>query len=199
MGLAEVQGVLARLVIDRALRDRFFADPVAAAPELGLVGQEALDLARMPRCQIDQFAESLRRKRRDQVRRLVPITARAFGDKFPALFERYMNESPPRGSKPGLDDASGFIAAIGRWSDRLEPPWAADVARYELAWRDAARAGWLPIVRMFRFPVGRLSTWRNPEGVVPQATLAFWWRLTRRGTVRHVIVSVPRVGLRRQP
>jgi hypothetical protein len=199
MGLAEVQGALARLAIDPGLRDRFFADPAEAGIELGLVEQEALQLARMPRGQVDQFAESLRRKRRDQVRRVVPITARALGQEFPALFERYMNESAPRGSKPGLDDASGFIAAIGRWSDRLEPPWAADLGRYELAWREAARVGRMPIVRMFRYPVGRLATSPKLESVAPQVTLACWWRLSRRGIVRHLLLSIPRLGFRSWP
>ncbi len=79
MGLAEVQGVLARLYIDPALRDRFFADPAAVGAELGLDVEEAQNLARIPRRQVEQFADSLRRKRRDQVRRVVPIAARALG------------------------------------------------------------------------------------------------------------------------
>ena len=77
------------------------------------------------------------------------------GRGFAALFERYANESPPRGSKADLDDAAGFVAAICRWADPVEPVWAVDLARYELAWRQAARAGRVPLVRMFRFPVAQ--------------------------------------------
>jgi hypothetical protein len=67
MGLAEVQGALAKLFIDPMLRDRFFAAPVVVGVELGLDVEEARGLARIPSRQVEQFADSLRRKRRDQV------------------------------------------------------------------------------------------------------------------------------------
>lgn len=189
MGLAEIQNVLARLATDPALRDRFFADSAAVGNGLGLVAQEALGLAQIPRRQLEQFADSLCRKRRDQVRRILPIAARALGQQFPLLFERYARASPPRGSKPGLDDAAGFVAALGRWADHLDPTWAADLARYELAWREAACAGRMPIVRLFRFPVARRASGRSSGPVAPRSTLACWWRFRPRGKVRHMIVS----------
>jgi hypothetical protein len=198
MGLADVQKVLARLSIDRALRDRFFADPAAVAAELGLAPQETLALAQIPRRQVEQFADSLRRKRRDQVRRAIPIAARTLGREFAALFDRYADLSPPRGAAADLDDAAGFVAAIGRTPDPLEPDWAVDLARYELAWRQAARAGCLPIVRMFRFPVSRLAIGREPEPVAQRATVACWWRPTRRARIRHVVISLPGWGFRRR-
>jgi hypothetical protein len=198
MGLAEVQRVLARLSIDPVLRDQFFNDPAAVGVELGLDVEEARRLARIPRRQIEQFAESLRRKRRDQVRRVVPIAARALGREYAAFFERYANESPPRGSKADLDDAAGFVAAICRWADQVEPKWAVDLAQYELAWRQAARAGRVPIVRKFRFAVASLATGREPEPVAPRATLACWWRPTRRGAVRHIVIAMPRLGFLRR-
>src|SRR5262245_49918065 len=126
MGLAEIQEVMARLSIDRGLRDRFFANPAAVGGELGLASQEALGLARISRRQVEQFAESLRHKRRDQVRRFVPLAARALGKEFAMLFDRYIDEAPPRGSKAELDDAVGFVTAIQRWPEQLRPLWAAD-------------------------------------------------------------------------
>ena len=198
MGLAEVQGALARLYVDSNLRDRFFTNPAAVGAELGLDSEEALSLARVPRRQVDQFAESLRRKRRDQVRRVVPITARALGPEYAASFERYVNEAPPRGSKADLEDAAGFVAALCRWANQVEPPWAVDLARYELAWRQAARVGRIPIVRMFRFAVANLATRREPEPVAPRTTLACWWRPTRRGVVRHIAMAMPRLGFLRR-
>jgi hypothetical protein len=195
MGLAEVQGALAKLYVDPTLRDRFFADPAAVGVRLGLDAEDALNLARIPRRQVEQFAESLRRKRREQVRRIIPITARALGREYAVLFERYVDESPPRGSKADLDDAAGFVAAIGRWPDRIEPAWAIDLARYELAWRQATRAGRIPIVRVFRFAIAGLATGREPEPVTRRATLALWWRPTRRGPIRHVVLAMPRLGV----
>lgn len=102
------------------------------ASELGLASGEALGLAEVPRCQVEQFANSLHRKRRDQVRRVVPIAARALGRRFAALFNRYVQESPPRGSKADLDDAAGFVAAIRRWANQIQPEWAVDLARCEV-------------------------------------------------------------------
>lgn len=199
MGLAEVQGALARICIDAMLRDRFFAEPAAVGTELGLNAEEARGLAAVPRRQVERFADSLRHKRRDQVRRIVPIAARAIGESgFAELFERYTTESAPRGSKADLDDAVGFVEALRRWAGQVKPPWAIDLARYELAWRQAARAGRVPLVRMFAYPVGRLATGRQPERVAPRVTLALWWKPTRRGSVRHVVVSMPSLGFGRK-
>jgi hypothetical protein len=201
MGLAEIQGAMARLYVDPSLRDRFFADPAAVGVELGLGAEEARDLAGVSRRQVEQFAGSLRRKRRDQVRRVIPIAARALGDRFGGLFERYADGSAPRGSKADLDDAAGFVDALGRWSDGDGPPWAADLARYELAWRQAARAGRRPIVRTFRYPVARLVPGRAADAAAmgPRPTLAIWWRPTQRGRIRHVVVMLPAFALRRAP
>jgi hypothetical protein len=199
LGLAEVQGALARLYIDAMLRDRFFAEPSAVAAELGLDAEEARGLARIPRRQVEQFADSLRHKRRDQMRRVIPNAARAIGgSRFAELFERYVTESAPRGSTADLDDAIGFVEAIRRWADQVEPPWTVDLARYELAWRQAVRAGRAPIGRIFRFPVARLAIGRQPEPVARRITLALWWRPTRRGGVRHVVLSIPSLGLGRK-
>src|SRR6185312_9999666 len=160
---------------------------------------EARGLAGVSRRQVEQFADSLRRKRLDQVRRVIPIAARALGDRFGRLFERYIEEASPRGSRADLDDALGFIDAVGRWADDDRPPWVVDLARYELAWRQAARAGRRPIVRAFRFPVARIVTGREAEAAViaPRPTLAIWWRLTPRGRVRHIVITIPRPGHQR--
>ena len=198
MGLAEIQLALARLSIDPAFRDRFFADPPAGGRELGLNFDESQKLAGIPRKQIEQFAASLRHKRLDQVRRTIPLTARALGGRFAELFERYVVESTPRGSKADLDDAAGFVAAIGQWDGRIEPPWAVDLARYELAWRHATRSARAPVLRLFRFQVARLASDREPDPIVPRLTLAFWWRPNRRGNVRHIVISMPGRGRRRK-
>ncbi len=201
MGLAEVQAALARLYVDASLRDRFFTDPSAVGVELGLVAEEARDLAGVSRRQVEQFAGSLRRKRRDQVRRVIPIAARALGGRFVGLFDRYADGSAPRGSKADLDDAAGFVNALGRWVDGDWPPWAADLARYELAWRQAARAGRRPMVRTFCYPVARLVPGRKVDAaaIAPRPTLAIWWRPTPRGRIRHLVIGLPAFALRRSP
>jgi hypothetical protein len=192
-----VQRALARLSIDQALRDQFFADPARGGAALGLRAEEALGLARIPRRQVEQFADSLARKRRDQVRRLIPKAAHALGRQYAVLFERYIGESRVRGSKAGLDDAAAFVAALAPQADSLEPSWAVELARYELSCRQAALAGRCPILRVFRFPVGRLGAGLETEPVTPRATLACWWRPRRRAATWHVVISMPRLGLRR--
>jgi len=188
MGLAEIQSVLARLYVDPTLRDRFFADSAAVGAELGLDAEEARGLACVSRRQVEQFAAALRRKRRDQVRRVVPLTAQAMGGRFTEFFERYARESPPRGSRPDLDDAVAFVEALSQWTCEVAPLWASDLARYELAWRLAMRAGRLPIVRAFRFPVEQLAS--GVKAVTPRATLVIWWRPTQRGRFWHLVVPI---------
>jgi hypothetical protein len=98
MGLTEIQATLARLYVDPALRDRFLADPAVVGVELGLGAGEARRRAGGSRRQVEPYADSLRLKRRGRVRRVIPIAARAPGDRFGRLFERYIAESAPRGS-----------------------------------------------------------------------------------------------------
>ena len=196
MGLAEVQGALARLYIDPKLRDRFFDDPSVVGAELSLSAEEAQSLATIPRRQVELFADSLRHKRLDQVRRVIPIAAEAIGGRrFSALFDRHATDSPPRGSKADLVDAVGFVEALRHWVYPVDPAWAVDLARYELAWRQAVRGTRTPITRIFRFPVAELARGRHPGPVAPRATLALWWKPTRRGRVWHVVISMPRMGI----
>jgi hypothetical protein len=192
MGLAEIQAALARLYVDAALRERFLADPEDLGAEFGLGADEIRVLAGVSPRQVEQFAGSLRRKRRSQVRGFLPIATRALGDRYGALFERYVAEAPLRGSTADIDDAIGFVEALGRWGVDDRPLWVVDLARYELAWSRAARAGRRPVVRVFRYPVGRLIRERRLAGpVAPRPTLAIWWRWTPRGRIRHAMISWP--------
>ena len=195
MGLAEIQGALARLYVDPSLRGRFFADPAGVAVELGLGAEEARELAGVSRRQVEQFADSLRRKRRGQVRRYLPMASRALGARYGALFERYIAEAVPRGSRADIEDAIGFVDALRRWGDGDRPPWVVELARYELAWSQSVLAGRRPVIRVFRFPVGELARDRRFEGpIAPRPTLGIWWRPTGRGRLRHSWIAFPGLG-----
>lgn len=196
MGLAKIQAALARISVDPAWRDRFYRDPIAVGAEVGLSADEARDLTGIDRRQVEAFAGSLRRKRKGQVRRTVPIAARALGDRYGLLFDQYADEAPPRGSRADLDDALGFVKALARFSDRDRPAWVVDLARYELTRHEAARSGIRPVVRCFRFPIGWLFAARDPAEVSPAPTLAVWWRLAPRGRLHHLLVTLP-IGRRR--
>jgi hypothetical protein len=189
MGLAEIQTAMARLYVDRALRERFFDKPAAVGAELGLESSEARGLACVSQRQVEEYAASLRNKRRDQVRRRIPLAAQALGWQFAGLFDDYAQQSKPRGSRADLDDAVAFVNTLSPDDETIEPKWVVDLARYEIAWHLAARLrpGWL--VRIFRYPVARRPL---AETITPQETLALWWRLTRRGRLRHLVIAMPK-------
>lgn len=63
MSAQSVEGFLARLYTDRALRDRFFHDPVAVATQAGLDGGEAAAVANLDRVGLELAADSYERKR----------------------------------------------------------------------------------------------------------------------------------------
>jgi hypothetical protein len=191
MGLADVQNVMAQLFIDRAIRSQFFDDPAAIGAKLGLSAAEAQCLAQVSQCQFEHFGHSLVRKRSDQVRRSLPNTARVLGAEFTSLFDRYINEARPRGSRALLDDAVDFVAALERAKGSLQPEWIVDLARYELAWRCSARPGHRVIVRRFRFPISRITGARDPGPIASRPTLAIWWRPPWRKWVRHVVITAP--------
>ncbi len=198
MGLAEVQKVMAQLFIDQAIRRQFFDDPTTIGAKLGVSAAEAQSLAQVSQCQFEHFGHSLVRKRRDQVRRSLPNTARVLGREFVTLFDRYINQAQPRGSRADLDDAALFVAALERSKRSLQPEWIVDLARYELAWRCSARPGHRPIVRRFRFPICRITGALDPGPTAPRPTLAIWWRPPWRKSVRHVVISAPLWRVRRR-
>jgi hypothetical protein len=191
MGLAQVQAALAQLAVDPSLRDRFFSDTRGVGISLGLSADDAESLAAISRSGLEQFADSLKWKRREQVRRMIPESGRVLGREFPVLFQRYLDGSAPRGSKADLDDAVAFVQSMGRGVGSIKPEWVVELACYELAWRQAARAKRLPIVRLFRYPVQRLISGPAAGDVTPGLILALWWRWTPRGTVRHALVKWP--------
>jgi hypothetical protein len=157
MALADVQAMLARLFTDAPFRASFFDDPVAVGRANGLDPAEAHTLAALSRDEVDGFAGTLRRKRADDVRKVLPLTARALG----GAFRDHILPATAGAPRPGRhrDDARALVERLRRVArpHELEPPWVADLARYEMTFGDALhlRAGFL--VRRFRYPVARLA------------------------------------------
>jgi hypothetical protein len=194
MGLAEVQVVLARLFVDEELRARFFSDPSAVGRSLGLDDREATGLAGLSPRHVSDFAAALRRKRVDDARKIVPLTASALGDRFAPLLLASIEGALPRGRH--RDDARSLAAHLMTLS-RVESfpiPWAGDLARYELAFGEALtiRAGL--ITRRFRFPVRRLAEAIHHGVPIPSVraglTIGIWLRIPgRRGVVHRLLFS----------
>jgi hypothetical protein len=195
MALADVQAVLARLFTDAPFRDSFFGDPVAVGRASGLDPAEAQTLAALSRNEVDGFAGTIRRKRADDVSKVLPLTTRVLGGAYRDHILPATDGAPRQGRHRG--DARALAAHLGRMArtGQLEPPWAADLARYELAFGDALHrpAGFL--VRRFRYPVARLAAaiFRGaPVGqggleVKPRVTIGVWVRWPgRRGLFHRV-------------
>ncbi|WP_435017727.1 hypothetical protein TA3x_005347 [Tundrisphaera sp. TA3] len=192
MGLAERQRLLARLATDAGLRDRFADDPAAATAELGLSPDDAGWLAALSSGPLALFAGSLIAKRRGEVAKLLPGTARALGPaRFSERFRRHASDRPiPGGPRKHRDDALGFAATIGR--DAGDPPWVADLARLEagaLRAHDPARR--LAAVGLGHHPADLALA--LDSGVLPgrRPTLILWVRPRRGGRLRRLVVARP--------
>lgn len=177
MGLAQVQEAMARLYTDAALRERFFADPHAGGEALGLSSGDTQQLAQLSRSQVTSFARSLRNKRLLDVVKQLPRTGSLLGERFVELFQRYTGTATPVGTRRQRVDALGFAGLIEQLALTEEIPLeVADAARIEAAWlkmADPTRRGaacWL----------------RNPT-----PSLAVWFRPTRRGRLRHFVLTLP--------
>jgi len=191
MALADVQAILARLFTDGAFRASFFHDPVTVGGALGLEANEASTLAELSRDEVEQFAAVIRRKRADDLRKVLPLTARALGDGF----DRHFVATSVDAVRPGRhrDDARAMVDGLSRLarSKALEPPWAADLARYEMTFGEAMHRSACLLVRRFRFPVARLAAAIHcgaPTGdVKPRMTIGTWLRVPGRRGIFHRI------------
>jgi hypothetical protein len=70
---SDVERLMARLLTDRALRERFVADPASVARESGLSPQEAAAIASMPVADLRTAARSYDAKRAAKRRRVHPL------------------------------------------------------------------------------------------------------------------------------
>ena len=192
MGLAKLQGVLAQLYTDDRLRERFYADPQTTCRALGLNPDQAKQLSQVSSDQIKFFAQSLKRKRLNEVRKLLPLTCRVLGKRFGALFLRYADTYVPCGLRKHLEDAITFarFTELNAQAERIEP-WTLDLLRYETAWLEALNPARKWMLRWFRHPVGMLARSVAEKNEIPltkeQFTVAFWFRIQRRARMRHIL------------
>jgi hypothetical protein len=191
MALAHLQAILARMFTDAAFRASFFRDPVTVGRALGLETAEANALAELSRNEVEQFAAIIRRKRADDVRKVLPLTARALGD----AFDRHVLATIVGAVRPGRhrDDARALVERLSRLarSNELELPWTADLARYELTFGEALHRSACLLVRRFRFPVARLAAAIHrgapTGGIKPRMTIGIWLRVPGRRGIFHRI------------
>ncbi len=153
MTLAETQAELARLFTMRAARGQ-------QAPD-GLTSE------------IERFAKGLIAKRRLDVAKWLPLTAKVLGPALGAQLREALAEPPPGARADAL-------ALVARLQTAREPPWIGELAAYEgeflRAWAPQARLA----LRFYRWPVPRIAErLAAGEAVIddaPSPTLALWAR-----------------------
>ncbi len=181
MALAQTQALLARLFTDDDLRREFFDAPIAVATRFGLSMHDTQRLAGIDSREIEVFAQSLIGKRALYARRALPLTARALGDRFDALFRQAIGGAARDANR---SDAAALTAFLDRRVAKceLEPPWIADLARFELAFIDAGRSGAALFFRAFEFDVASLAHALAKGGgvsAVRRKTFGVWARPPR--------------------
>ncbi|HEY8124449.1 MAG TPA: hypothetical protein VIF88_03390 [Methylocystis sp.] len=156
MALAQTQALLARLFTDDELRREFFDSPIGVATRFGLSMHDTQRLAMIDRRETEAFAQSLIGKRALYARRALPLTARAMGDRFDALFRKAIRD--PAGDGKDRGDAAALAALLKMRAMRreLEPLWGADLARFELAFIEAGRSGAALLLRRFEYDVASI-------------------------------------------
>jgi hypothetical protein len=191
MGVAEQQAALARLYVDPNIRERFRKDPYALCRELGLKASDAELLRSLAVDQVDSFARSLRRKRLCEVRKLLPRSCRALGDRYRPLFHDYAAGYLPTGIHRHSYDAAAFAGYLLKRmsSASLEPPWMAELIRFEKAVVKAA----LPDV-WFHAVILRYDVSDPDEASIPprRTCLHGWLRLQRGGRTRYFALRAHR-------
>jgi len=195
MGLDKQQQALARLYTDVILRKAFSEDPQDVAVRLGLGPREVEQLSRLSARQLKFFSNSLKHKRLSEACKLLPLSRLALGGQFATIFHRYADTHVPTGTRKHVDDAVAFVkfAKESAHNKHIEP-WAMELMHYEVACRTAwDLASWR--MMWFRYPVGKLVRFLAHDHGKPlitvQPTIALWFRLARRGRLRHVILSLP--------
>ncbi len=182
MALAQTQALLARLFTDEDLRREFFEAPIAVASRFGLSMHDTQRLAGIDSREIEAFAQSLIGKRALYARRALPLTARASGDRFDALFRQAIRGAAREATN--RSDAAALTAFLDRRVARceLEPPWVADLARFELTFIDTRRSGAALFFRAFDFDIVSIANALasgEEISVVRRRTFGVWARAPR--------------------
>lgn len=182
MSLAQTQALLAHIYTDASLRRAFFDAPLAVAERFGLEREAAEAVALIDRREVEAFAQSLFGKRVLDARKALPLTVRLLEERFDALLKEAI-EAPAaplrrRADAAALSERLDALCAQGA----IEPAWIADLARFELAFLQAAHPGATLMLRRFRYDVAPLAASvarGGPAEARPRTTYGIWARAPR--------------------
>ena len=127
MSLLEQQNLLARLYTDESLRRAFLSDPTGTAAQFGLSPTEIEDIERVLPDELTGFAESLLRKRMNEVEKMLPLIKKALGVDFEPLFAKYVQTTPESKELKRIGDALAFCAFVSRETTG----WIKETAEFE--------------------------------------------------------------------
>lgn len=181
MDLIAQQQLLARLFTDKALRERFFSEPESVAPELGVLPEEARQLADTARAEIAAFSQTLVRKRLADLQHVLPHTCRALDGRLAGLFEPHAAAFHPQGTHKHLADAQGFAAYLRRQAPAVASE-IAELARYETIRLEFRLGRRLPRLALLRCDLRDLQRTGLPGA---GRTLEIWARVA--GRVWHAV------------
>ncbi|KAF2989209.1 hypothetical protein OGR47_08035 [Methylocystis sp. MJC1] len=178
MALRETQALLACIFTDAKARREFLEDPQRVARARGLSEIEAATMAALDRREVEDFARSLLGKRALDARKTLPLTAKALGKKFDALLYEAIEAAP----QPQRRRADAAALARLLASRPMDPPWISDLARYEMGFVAAARAGGFFLMRRFAWPmddIARQLLAGARVDVSPRQRVGLWLRAPR--------------------
>ncbi|MEO1132626.1 MAG: hypothetical protein AAFX40_07965 [Cyanobacteria bacterium J06639_1] len=185
MSLVDMQRAIAQIYTQTDIRQAFFSDPNAVGHQLNLDDTDIARLTCLSKKQVEQFAASLKRKRLNEIRKLLPTLHRCLGKRFSAYFWRYAETYHPKGIRKHHHDAYQFCQfLIGLPAeDRADCPWLLDLAACEAVLLQSSRP-WLRW-RFLQYDISMLADSASPSEIdvaIPRRpTLAIWLR--RPGTV----------------
>jgi hypothetical protein len=199
MSLLDFQRILARIVTEPDLRERFLGDPEGVAASHGWGSEPARLVAMVSPDRLRHYGESLINKRCREAARCLPLTLRVLGHpRFRTLFHEYARASTTRGPARHRDDAIAFAERLrSDWSRVPEDPaWSGDLAAYEAA---ALRTGdptrRVILLRLEHAPRDLVTVALAPHSaaIVPKRmSLVVWIRWTRAGPFGQIRVVIPR-------
>lgn len=174
MSLLDQQNFLARLFTDEKFRHDFRADPEKSGKANGLDAADILFIKAISEKDLNFFADSLFHKRLNEVEKLLPLSADAFGKKkFRAAFKEFSNVFLPSFVKKHLEDAIEYTKyLLGKGEIQ---GWQKDVVVYEQAKLLFHGAGKRFVFRIMRHSLFT-ATGKLRENPPKRLTLLIWAR-----------------------
>ncbi|MFN8670915.1 MAG: hypothetical protein U0457_02385 [Candidatus Sericytochromatia bacterium] len=108
MDLIKIQNLLSKLYTNKKFRDNFFSNYESFLEDYSLNKEDAKEII-LKKEEIIFFAKSLIIKRREEVRKIIPLTSIYIKNTFNELFSSFSEIFTPNGIKKHLEDSYNFL------------------------------------------------------------------------------------------